>query len=449
MDNLTLGLVVANLLIFAIAFCFWASKRYEAALFAVVLSPFISAVFAPNFADIDIDDPDVGIGAYIRISMLLIIGGIGYIKFWKSRSLLLRQMPAQFILLAAFLAYAMISITYSIDQRYTFVRSASFVALLGFLLGFYSWAGNRYRLDLTLNAIYILIALITAINILTLIMWPDRAWFEDDRFRGLWDHPNTLGGFSMCAYPILIWKYSRSELSKKWAAGALGIIVLGLHVLTGSRGSLLAAAFGVCVWSITARKGLRLLVISAVVLIAGIAVMQFRPASFERDNSSALTDLNGRDEFWDGAIALISEKPLMGYGYAVEGKVWSDPRFSRPGYRLWTGNARTSLHNGYLSVTVGLGVIGFALWCVVLLVPLWKTFAVPASDYKAVVLAVALPSLLLNFVETEINGTADLFWIVWVIASKLWEENHANEAAQNPAQVNDDVCLVPEGARSN
>jgi O-antigen ligase len=447
MDNLTLALIAANLLIFIVALSLWASKRYDAAVFAVALSPLISAVLAPNVADLDVDDPRVETGAYIRIGILLVAGVVGLIKFLKTRSAVLRQVPVQFTLLAAFLSYAIISTTYSIDQRYTFVRSASFVALLAFLLGFYSWADSRKRLDLTLDAIYLLIALITTVNIITLIIWPDRAWLEESRFRGLWDHPNTLGSFSMLSYPILIWKYNRSERWRKWMVPALGFAVLCLHVLSGSRGSLVAAVFGMLLWSVTSGKGFRLVVVSGLVGLAGLAVVQLRPAVFARENATTLTDLNDRPDFWRGALELIREQPLTGYGYGVDGKIWSDPRFYRPGYKLWAGNARTSLHNGYLSVAIGLGLVGFTLWCAVLFIPLWKLIAVPASDYKAVALAMLLPSLLLNFIETEVTGMATLFWIVWVICAKLREEDGACEAARNPASANgaSASALVLEG----
>jgi O-antigen ligase len=251
----------------------------------------------------------------------------------------------------------------------------------------------------------------------------------------------------MLSYPILIWKYNRSEGWRKWMVPALGIAVLCLHVLSGSRGSLVAAVFGLLLWSVTSRKSFRLVVVSGLVGVAGLAVVQFRPAAFYRENASTLTDLNDRPDFWRGALELIREQPLTGYGYGVDGKIWSDPRFYRPGYKLWAGNARTSLHNGYLSVAIGLGLVGFTLWCAVLFIPLWKLIAVPASDYKAVALAMLLPSLLLNFIETEVTGMATLFWIVWVICAKLREEDDACEAARNPAAANgaSASALVLEG----
>ena len=54
-------------------------------------------------------------------------------------------------------------------------------------------------------------------------------------------------------------------------------------------------------------------------------------------------------------IILIAERLLTGYGYSVGGKVFEDPRFYKGGMQLWSGNARESLHQGYLSICVEVG----------------------------------------------------------------------------------------------
>jgi O-antigen ligase len=153
--------------------------------------------------------------------------------------------------------------------------------------------------------------------------------------------------------------------------------------------------------------------------IGAFTVVQVTPSSFEREGTYSATNLTERPEFWRASLTLILERPILGFGYAVEGAIWSDPRFNRPEYSLWSGSARASLHNGYLSVAVGLGVGGLLVWCVLLFRPLWRFRLLPYSNYKGLALAVMVSSLLLNVIETEIGGTATVFWIIWVTAGKV------------------------------
>jgi len=247
---------------------------------------------------------------------------------------------------------------------------------------------------------------------------PGRAW-DDNRFQGLWGHPNNMGSFCMLAYPLLLWVYPRSTPFKKCIVAFLIVTLICLHLLTGSRGSLEAAVFGILMWSVVQQKPLRVLLLLGAVGIGAFVVTQVRPRSFEREAGYTATDLSERPEFWLASLTLISERPILGYGYAVEGGVWADPRFNQPGYRLWSGSVRSSLHNGYLSVGVGLGLGGLLLWCAILFMPLWRFRQLPYSDYKGFAVAIMFSALVLNCIESEIGGTAVVFWIVWVIAERV------------------------------
>ena len=327
-------------------------------------------------------------------------------------------LPVELSLLGGFLLFALLSTGYSIDQQYTFIRSASFVALFGFLLGLYSWIDSEQRLNQTLYALFVMVLLVTLMSVVALVAFPDRAW-AGNRFQGLWSHPNGMGTFCMLAYPLLLWVYPRYTFFKKWMVLLLAVTLPCLHLLTGSRGSLEAAAFGVLMWFILQRKPLRVIFLLGAIGIAGFVVTQVKPESFEREVGYSATDLTERPEFWAASLTLIRERPVLGYGYGVEGGVWVDPRFNQPELALWSGTSRSSLHNGYLSVAIGLGLGGVVVWCILLLMPLWRFRLSPYSDYKALTFAVMVSSLVLNVIESEIGATAVVFWIVWVVASKV------------------------------
>ncbi len=419
---LVIILFLSAVLIFIIAF-----RRYDIAVLLVVFSPWISSIFIPN-APLSSDSDHASLGSYIRVSVLLLIGSIGFTKYMKSW-IVNRKIPDyKILILFSFLGLAIVSTSYSLDRDITFIRSFSFIAFFLFLLGLYTWIEEFIHIDKVLNIIYVLICIFVIGSLFTIFLFPEKAWLWEvkNRFQGLWNHPNTMGSFCMVSYPILLWKHSDYKKKGKWLTVTILVICAVLHFLTGSRGSLLTSMIGIAIWFIILQKGTKFLVylIGSFILLSSIIIL--KPSSFQRDNSTdSLTYLTGRTELWKGALILVQEKPLLGYGYAVEGKVWDDSRFYNPEISLWRGSARASIHNGYLSVAIGVGVTGFIIWCAILFIPFWNYLNLKSSNYKATIVSIMSMGLILNFIESTISGgttfTATVFWIAWLLGSKLIE----------------------------
>ena len=126
-DFVSLSLFAGILLIIALIIVYYCMKRYEFAIFVIVLSPWISAILLPNNAA-GIGEEAVGIGSFIRVIIVGLIGGIGFLQFIKLRKLSEERLPNQFYFLALFLLLALVSTSYSLDQKYTAIRSLSFIA---------------------------------------------------------------------------------------------------------------------------------------------------------------------------------------------------------------------------------------------------------------------------------------------------------------------------------
>lgn len=400
----------------------WSQKHYEVAIFLVALSTWLSAIFVPN---VPMEVQEAGMSSFLRIGLLTWVGVIGFFQFFKLRSNLSEKLPSHFILLTIFVLFALISTGYSIDPKYTLIRSCSFIALYGFLLGLHYWLQDSQRFEGALNTIFLLICFIVTIDAMSMAFFPDRAWWweVDSRFQGLWAHPNTMGSVCMISYPVLLWKYSRSTVIKK-AIIIILIIALGtMQFLAGSRSSLMATFLGIFIWFFIQKKKVKIIFLLGMVGILTLSIIQLRPSSFQREEGAEFTDLTGREEFWHGSYVLLMERPLYGFGYGVEGKIWEDPRFHESKLTLWSGSAKTSLHNGYLSIAIGSGIIIFVVWCMILLSPLWQSISLPSNDYKAFAYTIMVMGLLLNFFETVITDTSSLaailFWIAWVLAGKL------------------------------
>src|SRR5206468_8433841 len=156
-------------------------------------------------------DLETNLGSYIRVSVVLFAGALGCLQYLRARAK--SPLPFHFVLLAVFVLVAFASATYSIDPRFTFIRAISTASVFAFLLGLHYWLTDQDRLTALLDALFVQVILCTAISVISMVALPGKAWMFPDmsRFQGLFGHPNVMGGFCMLSYPILLWKYHRSQ----------------------------------------------------------------------------------------------------------------------------------------------------------------------------------------------------------------------------------------------
>lgn len=421
MNGVTLFIIFGIGFLTTVVIAIWSLRRYEVTVFLTGLSPWLSALFIPNVPD---EFQREGIGSYLRIGTLIFTGIIGAIQYFRLRDWG-KKLPFHLILLGIFLSVALASTSYSIDPLYTFIRSSSFIFLFGFLLGLHVWLQGRQRFEGVLNTFSLLVSFFIIINVVSMVIFPERVWWGDvqSRFQGLWSHPNTMGSICMISYPVLLWKYSRCKPIQKSILLLLFATTASMHFFTGSRASMITACFGISVWFFVQKKKVKLMLFLGLLCMLALFIEEFRPSSLQREEGTKMTDLTGRERFWYGSYILLMERPLLGYGYGVEGKVWEDPRFFDTGETLWGGSVKASLHSGYFSIAIGLGVISFFIWCMILLIPLWRSRSLPLNDFKSFTFATLLMCMLLNFFESVIGGTSSLaailFWTVWVFAGRL------------------------------
>lgn len=422
MSNLWIWFAVIILIIIGVSIIILSTKKFEIAILLVTLSPWMSALFVVNAPGYQGEAEPV-LGAYIRIAMIGLAGIIGLIVFLTNGKA--NDLPFSICLLGIFILCTFASTFYSLDQRHTFIRSCTFLAIFFFLIGFYAWVKNEGTFEKALNSLSLVICFFLIANLCALIFFPEKAWHwsMEDRFQGFWGHPNSIGALSMVSYPVLLWKFRQSSGNRKWVLAGYIVICALMHFLSGSRGTIAASVIGICIWLLMIDKKTNLIIFFITIALCFGAVIKIKPTVFMREKTFNLANLTGRTDFWSGAYMLIKEKPLHGYGYEVEGKVWNDIRFYNPEIGLWRGSVRASLHNGYLSVLIGVGLIGFAIWCFVLFLPLWQCFFSPSNLYKTFAVSIMVMCLVLNSIETIITGsgalTAIFFWIAWVMAVSL------------------------------
>ncbi len=256
LDVITLSLLTLIGLVICMGVGLFALKRYEGAVLLLVFSSVI-ILFNPANASLMPDEFETGVTSYIRAVLLSLAGAIGIVTFLQLRLQGSGREGAMFILLGLFLLLAVASAIYSIDPNITWMRSLNFVAFFCFLLGFYHWLGEE-RFDVALGVLFWFMAGCAVANLLSFI-FPDLAWWwiAPHRFKGLWPEPNRMGSFCMVAYPICLWKYARSSGLRRWIVlGTLASLVL-MHVLSGSRSSMIGAAAAVLLWLFSSRGKLK------------------------------------------------------------------------------------------------------------------------------------------------------------------------------------------------
>ena len=422
--GLGIGLILGSAL-----FLLWL-KNFEIAVFFFALTPLISAIFFDNLPqeNVVMDDATIGIGGTLRAATLILLGIAGIIKFSLNIPKNKLKVPVHFILLSIFLFFSFSSTIYSLDQKFTLIRSGLLFAVFCFLLGLNVWMQENGNLKKAMNSLFVLASIIILATLAGTVAVPSRVWWwKLPRLVGLWEHPNTFGSFCMLTYPILLWKFYTIKSKNKYFILLLIFINMGLHILTGSRTTLLASSAGVLVWLLLEKNWVKLFSLGIALGIFLVSLLYFAPSSFKRNETSEITDLSSREDIWKSAEIFIKEKPIFGYGYGVEGKIFQDELKVDLEGSFIERNVRQSLHNGYLSLLVGVGIVGLILWLLTLTFPFIFSIISVFSPEKAYAYFTFVTVIITNFVESALTGyslPSDIFyWLAWTILGSILVKN--------------------------
>jgi O-antigen ligase len=286
------------------------------------------------------------------------------------------------------------------------------------------------------------------------------------RYQGLGGGPDTATMVLAVGTPIAAYALveSKSRLGRASAFGLL-VLLLGSIVASGSRGALAAAFAGLLAFAVLAARssGKRALAGAGVTVLFATAVLVMRlpepadaakaepslpatsvyvtnpaPGYLDADKVLRLQDdvgrppwgvadterrprtllgTSGRTEAWRGALAQGAERPLLGYGFGTEDRVFIDR------YVSFNSN---SIESSYIGLFLQLGLAGvgaFAVLVVVLARPVAAALR-PLDAREARVVAASagglVVGLVLGLVQSYIyavgnNATA----AVWICAFLL------------------------------
>lgn len=182
-------------------------------------------------------------------------------------------------------------------------------------------------------------------------------------YTGMFNDPNDLGMFLLMNIPLthLLLKRSNSKLLKLAYLAIIGLLIYGI-VLTNSRGTLvgLMAYLVSYVWlRFGWKRGVWLIVLMGP--IALLAMGQFRTIDATEDSAY------GRVEAWYDGFQMFKYRPILGVGKAG---------FTEHHFR--------TAHNSYVLILAELGISGYLLWSMTIMLSLWMAFSImtAGSDSK-------------------------------------------------------------------
>jgi hypothetical protein len=298
------------------------------------------------------------------------------------------------------------------------------------------------------------------------------------RFRGLGENPNTLPMLAAAALPIAVWYVATSRSKVRRAiGGCTALLLFGTIIASGSRGGFLAAFGGMLAFALVNAPRRRpagaavVLVVFAVGLglgqlpqptpaVVAVApppappsigvgatkpppsrVMEYDPGRLEDEvdrplggagtRQRRLLGSSGRVEAWRGGFQQANERPMLGYGFATEEKVFIDRFYTFQGARP---------ENSWVGMYMELGAVGVAL-----LAAIWLTVVAmgvtvvrrlgTTRAYAAAVVGTAAAGLLLTVPQSYLfsvgNVATATVWICLALLTLLAHEavtgDHADE----------------------
>lgn len=312
-----------------------------------------------------------------------------------------------------FIIYAFISITYSPYPNLTLQRATTILLL--YIAVF--WIIWKYAYDKSPErVVYIILKVLTLLfvaSFLSIFINPVKT-FMFGRFQGILQNPNGLGVITATLIPMGLWQFLATK--KKTALLLFFLMLTGLF-LSASRGSLNAAIIGLgyMIYASTKKQKPLLFFVSLAFIFTLIWIIETLAMQFfmRYIRTETLPTGAGRFEVWPIALKLISDKPILGYGFGVEEKLFGLQHiklFMHPGGYF---------HNSYLGITLQLGILGFILFFGPLFILLFKELFV-RHETDTPLLRLALRGSLLSglvccmfesWIYSVGNAQAFPFWI--------------------------------------
>lgn len=249
-------------------------------------------------------------------------------------------------------------------------------------------------------------------------------------WRGLMVDKNAFGAMAAIASLCFLAAALRRGAGQfwGWAVGAACLLAL---FLSHSRTAVVACVVGVCTvaWfaAVERRRASPWVGLLLLLLLFGTVGSA---AIYAREPLTGMIrkgpGLNGRTELWAGALQIIRERPLTGYGYHV---VWGRKENTLlPRIRITAHPSAQSAHNEFLDTATELGVpaaVLLVVYCVRTLLDAVRFFAYRASSFSLFVIAFLMATATISITEANMLAIHWVFWILFVAIAIMLKRSRA------------------------
>ena len=255
---------------------------------------------------------------------------------------------------------ALLSVVWSISPLVTLRRSGGLVGTT--LFGMY--LGSRYSFKEQLWLLAWVFGIATVFSIIFAVALPIYGidWSQHGAWRGIYHQKNVLGRcMALAAVVFLLLAFDARRY--RWLIWALFFLSTILLLLSTSKNALVT--FITILMLLPLYKALRfpfdirVPFFMAVILIGGsVATMVVSNMEVILTAMGKDITLTGRTELWSILLEFVKQKPWLGYGYSG---FWAGSFEDVWAMLAWQPG---SAHNGFLQLTLDLGVIGLLMFLI-------------------------------------------------------------------------------------
>lgn len=393
----------------------------------------IEAVAASSFAGTDLPQ----LGAFVRypLGLLFVLPFISSV--WKSG--ILRK--GGFRDYAIYLIWALVSVSYSMLPEISLARAIA--AILPFC-ALCAMAAEVRSAEDARKVMGVLLAgcgVVVAANFLAMFIPAITSWQPDTesgmlRFTGFLTEPNEIGNLTLATLGAGVGYWPIASGRKKALAALAMLGALAQGVMADSRSPIIGIAIGgavYLVWQYRVRGVIAIAALFAIFYTSAYAI----PGMHGYLDRGDVASFTGRQVAWDFAVQSVKESPIVGYGYEVEGQILNNHYF--PGWDdVWNLGYQSSLHDGFVSRAVSLGIPALLFWLFFTLRPVLACFLPDRDPWKlrSIAAMAVLPVLILNFTESVVDFRSFAGLMMAVAWSMLeCERLYAREQAATRAKV--------------
>jgi O-antigen ligase len=320
-----------------------------------------------------------------------------------------------------FLGLGVISITYSLLPSYSAARILAAILMFMAIVRIARAVTSREDIERLLSWFLVGTGIVWTVILLCMAtMSHDLIWDVEEmtglvRLRGVYGSPNQIGEIALATICAGMVVWSSTSGWKRVLLAAQMVVAFALGVLADSRSPFVGMAVGGLLYLIWKYR------FRAVPIIFALGVVAFSLVSFvnpEYLNRGDVTSLTGRTEVWKFAVEKIKQRPLIGYGFEVEGQIMQAHDFPI-WWGPWEEGPRSSIHSEYLSKAVSLGVPALLFWVFFFVRP-WLALLRRKDDpwnLKPLFFLIVVPILILNLTEST---AGECRYAVGMIATLCW-----------------------------